>query len=494
MGHRYVIAGAGSAGCILAARLSEDPANLVVLIEAGPDYPDIAAAPADIASAYVFAGTDHDWGYRSEATFEHAGAINLGATSAAIPVLRGKVVGGSSAVNGTSAMRPTPGDFARWAATGNSAWTWARALPYQKRVERDPIGGEWHGDRGPVPIRRFAVDEMRPIQRAFLEAAWACGYDRVSDHNAPGAIGAGPIPLNQRDGIRQSTAVTYLAAARHRPNLEVRPTTEIDRVVLDGDRATSVRLTGGELVSGDRLIVAAGSYGSPAILLRSGLGARLPAIGRNLRDHPMLVVAVEGRSDLIGELDPPVQTMLTLSSSGSRHQDDIDLEIAMFTVAPGQVFFGIGLVLPHSVGFISLSPNDPLGPPIINLNFYDDPRDVERMVAGIRATRRLLATPPLCDFLGHELFPGPHVTTDADLAAAVRATPTSYAHATGTCRMGASSADSVVDQTGRVHGVADLWVIDASIIPVLPCVPTNTTTMMVAERAAAWLRGEEELP
>ena len=491
MGYRYVIAGAGSAGGVLAARLSEDPDNEVVLIEAGPHYPDIATAPADIASAFVFAGTEHDWGYQSEATFERGGAINLGATSAAIPVLRGKVVGGSSAVNGTSAMRPQPLDFERWAAADCPAWTWEASLPYLCMVESDGAPGAWHGREGPVPIIRFSPEDMRPIQRAFLEAAWAQGFARVDDHNAPGAIGAGPIPLNQRDGVRQSTAVTYLAGALSRPNLQLRAGTEIDCVELRGGRAVGLRLSSGEVVEADRVILAAGSYGSPAILLRSGLGSSLPAVGANLRDHPMLVVGVEGREEVIGGLNPPVQTMLTIATADD---GDIDVEIAMFTVVPGQVFFGVGLVRPRSVGTMALAPDDPCGAPVIRLNFYDESEDVDRVVHGIRMVRELIATAPLRDFLGAELFPGAEVTSDADLAAAVRATPQSYAHATGTCRMGCDPHESVVDQTGRVHSVEGLWVIDASIIPILPSVPTNTTTMMLAERGAAWLRGQEPLP
>ena len=496
---RIVVVGAGSSGCVVAARLTEDPENAVTLLEAGPDYPDIRAAPDDIRSAFVFAGTDHDWGYVSEGVAALRDAVNLGGTSDVIPVLRGRVVGGSSAVNGTSAMRSTPSDFERWVAAGNDRWSWEQVLPYFRLIENDPAPGDWHGHDGLLPIRRF--DALRPIQQAFLEACAQCGIGTVSDHNAPGAIGAGRIPLNQLDGVRQSAAVTYLAPARTRPNFTLRPDVLVDRLEFDGNRVSGVRLDGGELIEADDVVLAAGAYGSPLVLLRSGVGPAselaalgitpivdLAAVGKQLRDHPMMVVALEGRADAIGALDPPVQTMLTVATNGESTQENIDIEIAMFTVVPDQVFFGVGMVRPRSVGEMCLSSPDPNVPPTIRLNFYDDPSDVDCMVAGVRAVRKLTATDALAPFLGAELFPGSAMTDDDALAAAVRATPTSYAHATGTCRMGTSAADSVVDQTGRVHGVEHLWVIDASIMPALPSVPTNTTTMMLAERCVEWMR------
>src|SRR5688572_12451799 len=167
---RVVVIGAGSAGCVVAARLTEDVDTSVMLLEAGPDYPDVLAAPEDIRNAFVFAGTDHDWGYISDGVTARADAVNLGSTSAAIPVLRGKVVGGSSAVNGTSAMRSTPSDFDRWVAAGNDNWSWPQVLPYFRKIENDPAPGNWHGHDGLLPIRRFEGEQLRPIQQAFLDA------------------------------------------------------------------------------------------------------------------------------------------------------------------------------------------------------------------------------------------------------------------------------------------------------------------------------------
>jgi len=496
-----VVIGAGSAGCVVAARLSEDPDTSVVLLEAGPDYPDVHAAPDDIRSAFVFAGTDHDWGYISDGVIALADAVNLGGTSDAIPVLRGKVVGGSSAVNGTSAMRSTPSDFDRWVAAGNDVWSWAQVLPFFRKLENDPAAGDFHGHTGPFPVRRFTVDDMRPIQRAFLDACTSIGIAFVDDHNAPGAIGAGPIPLNQIDGVRQSAAVTHLDAARPRKNFTLRSDVLVDRLDIVDGQVRAVILADGERIVADEFAVAAGAYGSPAILMRSGIGpatelaalgiatvADLPAVGKHLRDHPMFAVAVQARPDAIGDLNPPVQTMLTIASSGVSTQENLDVEIAMFTVLPDVVLFGIGMVRPRSVGEMQLLSRDPSAPPRIRLNYFAEPTDLDGMVCGVRVVRDLIATAALAPFVGAELFPGPDTRDDSALAAVIRATPTSYAHATGTCRMGAEAATSVVDQTGRVHGFANLRVIDASIMPALPSVPTNATTMMLAERCVTWMR------
>ena len=239
---RVVVIGAGSAGCVVAARLTEDADTSVVLLEAGPDYPDVHAAPDDIRSAFVFAGTDHDWGYISDGVTARADAVNLGSTSAAIPVLRGKVVGGSSAVNGTSAMRSTPSDFDRWVAAGNDDWSWPHVLPFFRLLENDPAPGEWHGHDGLLPIRRFEGDQLRPCSRPSSTRARQCGIARSADHNAPGAIGAGPIPLNQLDGVRQSAALTYLNPVRHRANLTLRSDVLVDRVEIIDGRARGVVL------------------------------------------------------------------------------------------------------------------------------------------------------------------------------------------------------------------------------------------------------------
>jgi choline dehydrogenase len=230
--HEVVVVGSGSAGCVLAARLSEDPDCSVTLLEAGPDYPDAAALPPEIASGLAPAFT-HDWGYRSEP----------GPLGRSLDLYRGRLVGGSSAVNATIALRGTPGDYDQWAALGNPGWSFAEVLPFFRRLERDlDFDDPWHGRDGPLPIRRAGPDELGPVHRAFLDACAASGYRRVSDHNAPGALGAGLVPLNTVGGARQSTALTYLAHARRRPNLTIRGGALVDRVLVEDGRVAGVYL------------------------------------------------------------------------------------------------------------------------------------------------------------------------------------------------------------------------------------------------------------
>ena len=227
MVNRVVVAGGGTAGCIVAARLSDNPNNLVTLLEAGPDYPDVAAAPDDIRSGYIFGGTGHDWGYEAELGPPRSPEGADGPI--VVAALRGKVVGGSSAVDGTSILHAHPADFGPWEAAGNPLWSWDQVLPAFCRLENDPAPGSWHGHDGPLHIHRFTGSEMRPVHRAFLELADQA-HPLLEDHNAPDAIGAGPIPLNQVAGVRQSSAVICLAQAHGRPNLVVRSGVMIDRI------------------------------------------------------------------------------------------------------------------------------------------------------------------------------------------------------------------------------------------------------------------------
>ena len=497
--NRYdvIIVGAGTAGSVLAARLTEDPAVSVLLLEAGSGEPlhDMA-----IPAAWpTLAGTTASWGDTT---------VPQGSSPVGTPLPRGKGVGGSSSINAMLFTRGHRTSYRRWVDAGATGWGYDDLLPYFERVESAPQGASTRGRSGPVQLS--TADPVNPVLAAALDGATEAGYPRALDISSGLEEGFGPVDLNIVGGHRQSAADAYLQPARSRSNLDIVPDALVRRIDVNNGRAAGATYAVGTTsisASAGEVVLSAGAIGTPQLLMLSGIGpqahlrehdidivADLPGVGVNLQDHPAANIIYRTRrpvprpgfnhGEVIGllrsrpDLDGPDLQLIFV---------DLPRPIRTFDTPDQGFSIGVSVILPHSRGSVRLRDGVPGSAPIIDPAYLRDARDLEAMTAGLRVARRIGATPALSEWVEAEAIPGPATTADADLRAYACSTVSSYCHPVGTAAMG-NGDNAVVDPSLRVHGIDGLRVVDASVMPAIPSGNTNATVYAIAERAAEVIR------
>jgi choline dehydrogenase-like flavoprotein len=523
----YVIVGAGSAGCVLAARLSEDPSTSVLLLEAGgKDRSPNIKIPAAFANQFH---TKLDWDYYTEPE------PSVDGRELYIP--RGKSLGGSSSMNAMLYVRGRPLDYDGWAEAGAEGWGWSDVLPYFTRSEDNVRGlSEFHGAGG--ELRVSEQRSPRAISRDLLAASEAAGIPRVPDYNGPEQDGVSMFQVNQRGGRRESAADAFLKPVLDRPNLTVKTGATVLGLELQSGRATGVRYrdrlgrthvahTDGEV------LLAAGAIGSPQILQLSGIGRaqdlravgveprhELPGVGENLQDHPFVAVLFEvSDQDTLYGADKPKNMAEWLLRRSGKLTSTVAEVVAFVRTRPGlpaaDVQFHMGaayyedhgaeefdghamviapvLVSPQARGRVWLRSSDPRDKPRILTNTLSVSEDVDSLVAGMEQAREIAAQQPLASKVLREMKPGPDVVDREALEDDLRRRLMLIYHPVGTCRMG-SDDEAVVDPQLRVRGIEGLRVIDASVMPLIPGGNTNAPTIMIAERAADLIRGRVPAP
>jgi 4-pyridoxate dehydrogenase len=534
-GYDYIIVGAGSAGCVLANRLSADGAARVLLIEAGPrDRHPFIHIPLGMGKMH-----EHgmfDWGYQTEPEPSLNGRR--------IEAMRGKVLGGSSSINVMAYTRGHRGDYDRWAQKGARGWSYADVLPYFKRCETWECGDNpWRGGSGPIGTEFAKTSD--PIYDAWLAAAKAAGMPVTDDYNGKEQEGFGRGQYTIRNGYRSSAATAYLKPARGRPNLIVETGAHACAVTMRGTRATGVeyvKARGERIVAeADReVILCAGAFNTPPLLMRSGVGpaahlsemgikpvADLP-VGRNLQDHLAVLIFFARRNESTFRRDMRFDRMAvamlrayffgsgpgTVVPGGLHAFIKTRPELAvpdiefMFRGAPAQTYLWFPLLRPaypdgyairptllhpDSRGQILLRSTDPEAPPRIVYNFFSAPNDLPRLREGFRLARLAAYAPPMHTYRGEEVSPGEEVKSDAEIDAFIRRTAITAHHPCGTCAMGIGP-DTVTDAELRVRGIEGLRVVDASVMPDLVSAHINACVLMIAEKASDMILGKPPLP
>lgn len=488
---RVVICGAGTSGCVVAARLSEDPGTEVVLLEAGPHYRP-GQWPAELTHAYRIINETHDWGWFAQA----------GASPRLVHVPRGRVVGGSSVTNATIALRGLPEHYDEWNQLVDG-YGWDTWLPWFRLIERDVQFGQadYHGDAGPIPVNRYPRDRWYPLLQRFTEAALSRGHAWVEDHNAPGAIGVGPTPFNMLEGRRQTPADHYLDPALTRPNLRLLTGMTCDRVRLRQGRATAVEAIGPDgqtvVIEADHVIVCLGTYASPAMVMRSGIGRpedlvphgigvelELAGVGQGMQDHPKISYRFDIDTTPPTWPSPWIQVLLTATA-------EVNGESRLFQVMPyagttnaGHRFTDLNVQVADARGRrgrVSIQGRDPRLQPRLHMGWLQADGDREVAQAAGRELMAIARTAPLAELM--------HAWPNQDDPDHVLRTVETFHHPVGSLRMGRQGdSDAVTDATGRIVGVDGLWCMDASVMPRVPSANTHLAVIALAERLAAGFR------
>jgi len=520
-GYDYIVVGAGSAGCVLAARLTEDSAARVLLLEAGGrDTAREIRIPAAFSKLFK---TSVDWNYSTEPE------PYLNYRRLYWP--RGKVIGGSSSINAMIYIRGNAADYDGWKSLGSEGWGYTDVLPYFKKSENRERGAdEFHGTDGPLNVADLAL--VNPLTRAFIAGAGEIGIVSNADFNGATQDGVGLHEVTQKNRQRHSAADAYLRAALARPNLKVETDAHATRVLIENGRASGVAFlqngTEREARATSEVILAGGTVNSPQLLMLSGVGPGeelsrlgipvrhdLPGVGANLQDHPMVSVgylctqpvSLDGAETLANLLrylffkNGPLTSNVAEAGLFARSKQSLNVPDIQLLFGPAHYrghglvrrkenCFGFGptLIAPESRGNISLRSANPLEPPAIQANYLSTDADMRTMIEGVKLSRRIAHTRAFDAYRGEEIHPGATATSDEDIAEFLRSEVETLYHPVGTCRMG-NDPMAVVDARLCVHGIERLRVVDASVIPIIPAGNTNAPTIMIAEKAADMIRG-----